>query len=147
MKFHTTIKTDGNNTGIEVPPEIIEALGAGKKPPVSVTVNGYTYRSTVAVMGGRYMISLSKEHRTAAGVAGGEGHDVDLEVDTAPRVVEVPDDLQAALDADPAAKAFFEKLSYSNKLRNVLAITGVKSAETRARRVEKTISNFREGKA
>jgi hypothetical protein len=147
MKYHTTIRSDGNNTGIDVPPEILEALSAGKKPPVRVTLNGYTYRNTVATVSGRYVISLSKEHRTAAGVAGGDSLDVEVKVDTTPREVEVPEDFQAALDADPAAKQFFEGLSYSNKSRNVLAVTGAKSADTRARRIEKAIENFREGKA
>ena len=98
----------GNNTGIEVPPEVIEALGAGRKPPVNVTVNGYAYRSTVAVMGGRYMISFSSDKRAATGIQGGDPITVDLEVDTAPRTVDVPDDLAAALDAAPGAREAFD---------------------------------------
>ena len=98
-------------TGIEVPSEVIDALGKGKKPPVVVTVGGYTYRNTVAVMGGRYMIALSKQHREAAGVAGGDEIDVELELDTEPREVVVPADFAAALDAEPKARAFFDGLS------------------------------------
>lgn len=147
MIFHTTIKGEGNNTGIKVPPEVVEALGAGKKPPVRVTLKGYTYRSSIATMGGVFMISLSKENRTNAGVAAGDELDVEVELDTVPREVEIPEDLAAALEADPVAKQFFDGLSYSNRLRNVLAINAAKAADTRARRIEKTVANFREGKA
>jgi hypothetical protein len=91
-------------TGIQVPDEVVEALGAGRRPAVKVTVNGYTYCSTVAVMGGASMISLSAEHRAAAGVAGGEEVEVDIDLDTAPREVSVPADFAAALDAEPAAR-------------------------------------------
>ena len=104
MRFETTMSLSGNNTGIEVPPEVIEGLGAGRKPPVVVTVNGYEYRSTVAVMGGRYLIPFSSDKRAATGIQGGDPIVVDLEVDTAPRTVEVPDDLAAALDAAPGAR-------------------------------------------
>ncbi|MDQ2698806.1 MAG: DUF1905 domain-containing protein, partial [Actinomycetota bacterium] len=103
----------GNNTGIEVPPEVIEALGAGRKPPVKVTVNGYEYRSTVAVMGGRYLISFSSDKRAATGIKGGDPIVVDLEVDTAPRTVQVPADLAAALDAAHGARDAFDALSPS----------------------------------
>ncbi|HET8785334.1 MAG TPA: YdeI/OmpD-associated family protein, partial [Candidatus Limnocylindrales bacterium] len=106
MRFRTTILQTGPTAmGFEVPPEVVEGLGAGKRPPVAVTINGYTYRNTVAVMGGRFMIGVSSEHRGPAGVKGGDAVDVDLEIDTAPREVTVPPELQTALDADPAAKA------------------------------------------
>ncbi len=101
MRFHARILQSGpNTTGIEVPDEVVEAVGSGRRPAVRVTVNGYTYRSTVAVMGGRSMVSLSAEHRSRAGVAGGDEVDVDLALDTAPREVTVPPDLAAALDAE-----------------------------------------------
>lgn len=146
MKFQTTIVQAGNNTGIEVPPDVVEALGAGKKPPVKMTINGYTYRSSIATMDGRYMVSLSAENRKNAGVAGGETHDVEIEVDTEKREIAVPADLQAALDADPEAKAFFEKLSYSNKRRHVEPIEAAKAPETRQRRIEKSVALFHDGK-
>jgi Bacteriocin-protection, YdeI or OmpD-Associated/Domain of unknown function (DUF1905) len=147
MRFRTTIQQNGKTAmGFEVPPAVVEALGAGKRPPVTVTINGYTYRNTVAVMGGTYMIGVSAEHRGPARIAGGEDVDVDLELDTAPREVQVPDDLRAALDADPAAAATFDKLSYSNKSWHVLQVTGTKNPETRARRVEKSIAALREGR-
>ena len=117
-------------TGIQVPEEVVEALGAGRRPAVKVTVNGYTYRSTVAVMGGAYMISLSAEHRAA----GGEEVDVDLDLDTAPREVSVPADFAAALDAEPAARRTFDGLSYSNRSWHVLQVEGAKTEQTRQRR-------------
>ena len=104
MRIRTTIvQGSGNTTGIEVPPEVVEALGAGKRPPVTVTLNGYTYRSSIASMGGKFMISLSADNRARAGVSGGDELDVDIELDTAPREVQVPPDFSAALGAVPAA--------------------------------------------
>jgi hypothetical protein len=139
--------TAGNTAlGFEIPPEVIEGLGAGKRPPVLVTINGYTYRNTVAVYGGVYMIGVSAENRAEAKVKGGDEADVDLELDTAPREVDVPPELQAALDADPAAKATFEKLSYSNKSWHALQVTTTNNPETRARRIEKNVAALREGK-
>jgi hypothetical protein len=115
VQFRTTIQQSGKTaTGIQIPEDVIEALGSGKQPAVKVTINGYTYRSTVAVTGGRYMVGVNAEHRAGAGVAGGEEVDVDIELDTAPREVRVPADLAAALDAAPAAQRTFDGLSYSN---------------------------------
>lgn len=104
---------DGNNTGIEVPPAIVEALGSGRRPAVVVTVNGCTYRSTIAVMGGRHLIPFSSDRRRESGLAGGDAVEVALELDTAPRTVEVPDDLAVALDAAPRARPAFDALSPS----------------------------------
>ncbi|WP_459076907.1 DUF1905 domain-containing protein [Cohnella rhizosphaerae] len=110
MKFKATVELNGKTaTGIEVPAEAVEALGSGKKPAVYATVAGYTYRSTVAAMGGRYMLPLSAEHRGAAGVAAGDEVEVSLMLDTDPREVKVPDDLAAALAGAPAARAFFRR--------------------------------------
>lgn len=132
--------------GFVVPPEAVEALGAGKRPPVTVTINGYTYRNTVAVLDGRYMIGVSSEHRGPAGVVAGDEVDVDLELDSAPRVIHVPSDLAAALDARPAARVTFDRLSYSNKSWHTLQIAGAKSSETRARRIEKSIAALADGR-
>ncbi len=145
MKFTTTIHQDPgrSTTGLVLSAEQVEALGQGKKPPVKVTINGYTYRSTVASMGGRFMIAVSSEVREKAGVSGGDTVEVELELDTEPRTVEEPADLKAALDADPVARAAFDKLSNSHKKQHTLAIEGAKAAETRARRVEKTIAILR----
>lgn len=146
MKFTTTIVQMGNNTGIAVPSEVVEELGAGKKPPVKITLKGYTYRSSIAVMGGKYMVSLSAENRKNAGVQGGETLEIEIVVDTEKREITIPPDLQAALDANPEAKAFFEKMSYSNKRRHVEPIEAAKAPETRQRRIEKSVQLFSEGK-
>jgi len=147
MRFRTTILQTGKTTaGIEVPPEVVEALGAGKRPPVRVTLNGYTYRNTVAVMGGTSMISVSSEHRAASGLKGGDIVDVDLELDTAPREVSVPPELDAALDAEPAARATFDRLSYSNKSWHALQVEGARTDETRQRRIAKSIAALRDGR-
>jgi hypothetical protein len=146
QKFKGTLAQVGNNTGIEVPPAIVEALGAGKKPAVSVNLNGYAYRSTIAVMGGRYMIAFSADKRAATGIKGGDKIEVTLELDTAPRVMEMPPDLQKALDRNKAAKAYFATLSYSNQRRHIDPINDAKSDETRARRIEKSVALFAEGK-
>lgn len=146
MKFKTILFQTGNNTGVEVPAEVVEALGGGKKPAVVVTIGTYTYRSTIAVMGGRNLIAFSAERRAETGLKGGEAIEVDLELDTTPREVTVPDELGAALAGDAAAKAFFEALSYSNRLKHVLSITDAKTPETRQRRVDKAMDMLRAGK-
>jgi Bacteriocin-protection, YdeI or OmpD-Associated/Domain of unknown function (DUF1905) len=147
MRFRTTIVQSGKNTtGIQVPDEVVEALGSGKRPAVKVTVNGYSYRSTVASMGGVFMVSLSAEHRAGAGVAGGDEVEVDLELDSAPREVTVPPELAAALDAEPAARATFDGLSYSNKSWHVLQVTGAKTEETRQRRIAKSVEALKQGR-
>ena len=148
MRFRTTIQQSGKTaTGIQVPEQVIQALRSGKRPAVTVTINGYTYRSTVAVMGGRYMVGVSAEHRAGAGVAGGEEVDVDIELDTARREVQVPADLAAALDAAPAAQRTFDGLSYSNKSWHVLQVEGAKSEETRQRRIARSVDILRQGRA
>ena len=147
VRFKTTIVGGGGNTtGIEGPDEIVEALGAGKRPAVHVRVNEFAYRNTIARMGGVYMISLSAERRAAAGVAAGDEVDVELELDTAPREVVVPPDFAAALDADAEARRFFDSLSYSNQSRHVLSVEGAKTEETRQRRIEKAVEALRAGK-
>ncbi len=147
MRFHTTLyQSDGTATGIRVPDDVVEALGKGKRPPVTVTINGYAYRNTIAVMGGEYWVGVSALHRAGAGVAGGDEIDVDIELDTAPREVEVPPDLAAGLDAEPAARATFDALSNSNKGYHVLQVEGAKTPETRQRRIEKAVSVLREGR-
>jgi hypothetical protein len=148
MRFRTTIDLNGTTaTGMRIPPEIVEALGSGKRPPVRVTINGYTYRSTVAVMGGESLIGVSAANRAGAGVAAGDEVDVDLELDTAPREIREPVDFAAALDGEPAARATFDGLSYSNRSWHVLSIEGAKTDETRRRRIAKSIDALREGRS
>jgi hypothetical protein len=147
MRFRTRVELGGKTaTGLPVPPEVVEALGAGKKPAVRVTVDGHTYRSSIASRGGVYLIPLSAENRTAAGVAAGDEVDVDVELDDAPREVSVPDDLRTALAGDDAARATFDALPYSHKQRHVLAIEGAKTPETRARRIDKALEMLRSGR-
>lgn len=148
MKFKTTIKqAEGSTaTGIEIPDEVIAALGAGKKPPVTMSVNGYSYRSTAATVDGRFMVAFSGEHRKSSGLAGGDAVEVEIELDTQPRTVELPGDFQAALDADAKAKATFDKLSNSLKGYHVSQVTGAKTDETRQRRIAKSIAALHEGK-
>ncbi len=145
MKFRTTIQLSGKTaTGIQVPGEVVTSLGPSKRPPVRVTINGYTYRSTVAPMGGVFMLPVSAEVRQAAGVAAGDEVEVTLEADTQPREVTVPSDFRDALNTEPDARQFFEGLSYSNRQRLVLSIEEAKSAETRQRRIAKALSTLRE---
>ncbi|MEO6013250.1 MAG: YdeI/OmpD-associated family protein [Devosia sp.] len=142
------LKGDGDTTGFVIPEKVMEALGQGKKPKVTVTINGtFSYPNTVAVMGGRFMIGISKDRRALAGVKGGDMIEVTLDLDTAPRVMEVPVDLQKALDKNMAAKAFFAALSYSNQRRHIDPINDAKSPETRARRIEKSVALFAAGKS
>ena len=140
--FKTVILQVGNNTGIEVPPSIVEKLGAGKKPPVVVGIKKFTYRSTIATMGGKFLIPVSAAIREQAGVKGGEALEVRLELDDQPREVALPSDFEKLLNKHPEAKKFFETLSYSNKQRHVLPIGQAKTDETRQRRIDKAISDL-----
>ena len=148
MKFRATIELAGKTaTGIEVPAAVVTKLGSSKKPAVRVTIKGYTYRSTVASMGRRFMPPISAEVREAASVAAKDKVDVDVELDTAPREVTVPPDFSRALTRDPAAKRLFEGLSFSNKQRIVIAIESAKTPETRERRIAKAVSSLRDGRS
>ncbi len=147
MRFRTTLlQNDKTATGFEVPPEVVDALGAGKRPKVRVTIRGYTYRSSVAVMGGTYMIGVNAENRVGAGVKGGDEVDVELELDTEPREVRVPADFAEALGAEPDAARTFQGLSFSNKSWHTYQIEGAKSDETRQRRIARSIAALREGR-
>lgn len=146
MKFTTTIIGEGNKAGIEVPEDVVTALGAGKRPPVVVTINGMSYRSSIAVMGGQTLVGVSAANRELTGVAAGDTVEVDVELDTQPRVVDVPDDLAAALAAEPAAAEFYRTLNYSAQRRYVEPIGLAKTAETRARRIAKVVEDLKAGK-
>nr|WP_279499198.1 YdeI/OmpD-associated family protein [Actinomadura rubrisoli] len=129
--------------GLEVPPEVVEALGAGKRPAVTITINGHSWKSRVAIMRGRFLLGLSKANRQAAGVVTGDEVEVELERDTEPRVVVEPADFARALDADPIARAAYDRLSHSRKREHVLAIDSAKKPETRSRRIEKALAALR----
>jgi hypothetical protein len=145
VEFRTTVELGGKTaTGLQVPDEVVEALGAGKRPPVVVSVAGHTYRTTVAPMGGAFWVPLAAENREAAGVQAGQEVDVRLELDTSPRETPLPDDLDAALD--DAARAHFHGLAPSHRKEWVRWVEEAKKPETRAARVEKTAAALREGK-
>lgn len=147
MRFRTTLLQAGKTaTGIEVPAEVVDGLGAGQRPPVRVTVNGYTYRSTIAVMGGVFMVGVNAANRAAAGVVGSEEIDVGVELDTEPRVLEVPPELAESLAANAGAKRFYDGLSYSRRRRLVDPILAAKTDETRQRRVARAVAELSEGK-
>ena len=148
VRFRTTIlQNDKTATGIQVPDEVVTALGAGKRPKVSVTIKGYTYRSSIATVDGRSMVGVSATVREGAAVAGGDTVDVDIELDTAPREVTVPPDFASALKREPDAKRFFEGLTFSKQRWHVESIEGAKTPETRQRRIDKSVDMLREGRA
>ena len=144
ITFPTTLLKDDtlDATGIVVPPEVISALGGSKRPAVTVTIGEYCYRSTVASMGGMFLIPFAQEHRARTGLVPGEAIEVTLELDTAPRTVEVPPDLAAALDAKPGARESFDRLSYSARKEHVRQVETAKAAETRTRRIERILESL-----
>ena len=147
MRFRTTILRSGKTaTGIRIPDEVVEGLGAGRRPAITVTIRGYTYRSTIAVMGDAYMVGVNADNRTAAGVKGGDEVDVEIKLDTAPREISVPAELASALDAEPDARRTFDGLSNSNKSWHVYQVNGAKTDETRQRRIAKSVAALREGR-
>jgi Domain of unknown function (DUF1905)/Bacteriocin-protection, YdeI or OmpD-Associated len=148
IRFRATVQLGGKTaTGIEVPPELVRALGPSRRPPVRATIAGYTYRSSVASMRGRFMLPVSAAVRQGAGVAAGDEVDVELALDTEPREVTLPPDFASVLHGDARATRFFDGLSYSNKQRHVLAIESAKTPETRRRRTAKAVAALREERA
>jgi Bacteriocin-protection, YdeI or OmpD-Associated/Domain of unknown function (DUF1905) len=133
-------------TGIKVPDHVVIGLGSSKRPAVVVTIGTYSYRSSIAPRGGVYMLPVSAEVRAGAGIAAGDEVDVEVVLDTEPRELTVPADFAAALDGDAAARTFFDALSHSNRLRHVLSIESAKAPETRQRRIDKSVSELREGR-
>jgi len=136
------VATGGTTTGIRIPDDVVVALGGGNRPKVVATVNGHAWRTSIARMGGEFWLGASAEVRAAAGIAAGDAIELDVELDRAPRAVEVPDDLAAALAAAPVAKAAFDALSYSRQRQHVEAVLGAKASETRARRVATAIAKL-----
>ena len=144
MEFRATVELGGKTaTGIPVPDAVVAALGRGNRPAVAVTVGGHTYRTTVARMGGRFLVPLSAENRAAAGVAAGDEIEVDIEVDAAPREITVPADLDAALAQDTSAREFFDSLAYSHRKEWVRWIEQAKKPATRTTRLAATLEAFR----
>jgi hypothetical protein len=135
-------RTGGATTGFQIPDAFVAELGGGGRPKVATTVNGFTFRSSIAKMGGSYWLGVSADRRAEGGLEGGRTYDLDIELDAAPRVIETPDDLRAALDAEPAARDAWQKLSYSHQRRHVEAIDAAKAPETRARRIAKAVEKL-----
>ena len=145
MTFQAKLELHGKTaTGIVVPNKTVEALGGGKRPPVKVSINGHTYESTVAARGDQFLLPVSAENREQAGVKAGDEVEVELELDTAPRTVDAPQDLEVALAAEPKAQSFFASLTASQKKSFVVPIEQAKQLETRERRIEKAISALRD---
>lgn len=146
-RFRAEVERRGKTaTGFEVPAEVVEDLGAGKRPPVRVTLGTHTYRSTIAPYGGHFFLPLSRANREAAGVVAGETPEVRVELDEEPRTVDVPADLERALAAKPEAGALFAKLSYTHRREYVDWISGAKRAETRERRIRGTVERLLTGR-
>jgi hypothetical protein len=143
MKFKARVEPPEPMKGLEVPPEVVAALGGGKRPPVTITINGHSWKSRIAIMRGRNLIGLSNANRQAAGIATGDEAEIDVELDAEPRVVTEPEDFARALDADPAARAAYDRLAYSHRREHVLAIENAKKPETRARRIEQAVATLR----
>jgi len=144
MKFRSYVEPPEPMRGLAVPPEVVEALGGGKRPAVTITINKHSWRSRVAIMRGRYLLGLSNANRQAAGVVTGDEVEVEVEIDAEPRVVVEPADFARALDADPVARAAYDRLSYGRKREHVLAIEGAKKPETRMRRIQTALAMLRD---
>jgi Bacteriocin-protection, YdeI or OmpD-Associated/Domain of unknown function (DUF1905) len=147
MRFRTRVEPPERMNGLEVPQELVEALGGGKRPTVIITINGHSWKSRVAIMRGRYLLGLSNANRQAAGVVTGDDVEVDLTFDAEPRVVVEPADFARALNADPVARAAYDRLAYSHKREHVLAIESAKRPETRVRRIERAVAMLRDGES
>jgi hypothetical protein len=143
MKFRARVEPSEPMSGLEVPPEVVEALGAGKRPPVLITIDGHSWRSRVAVMRGRYLLGVSNANRQAAGLITGDEVEVEVELDAEPRVVIEPADFARALDAHPGARVAYDRLTQSQKREHVRAVESAKRPETRQRRIEKVIATLR----
>jgi Bacteriocin-protection, YdeI or OmpD-Associated/Domain of unknown function (DUF1905) len=143
MKFRTFVEPPKPMRGLEVPPEVVESLGQGKRPRVKITINGHSWKSRVAIMRGRYLLGLSNANRQAAGVVTGDEVEVELEFDSDPRVMVEPADFARALDADPIARTAYDRLPDGRKREHVRAIESAKRPETRIRRIEKALATLR----
>lgn len=145
MRFRTTVEPAEPMRGLEVPEEAVGALGGGRRPRVTITVNGHSWRSRVAIMRGRHLLGLSQANRRAAGVEIGDEVEVEVELDAEPPAVVEPEDFARALDADPVARAAYDRLSHSRKREHVLAVESAKKPETRVRRIERALAALRDG--
>lgn len=142
MQFRAVVIPSGNATAVEIPDAVMASLGPEARPPVTITINGYSWRSRVAIKDGQRLVGISAAHREAAGIAEGQAIDLDISLDTAPREVEEPDDLKSALDANPSARAAFDKLPFGLKAKHARDIEAATKPEVRARRVAKLVETL-----
>jgi hypothetical protein len=148
VRFESAVVLNGKTaTGIPVPPQVIDALGGGKRIKVVATIGQYSYRNSVVTWGDGFMLSFGAEHRAATGLQAGDRVALDLVRDEAERTVDVADDFAAALAANPAAQKSFDGLSYSQKRWFTLGLAEAKKPETRARRIDKYVGMLAEGRA
>jgi hypothetical protein len=147
MKFRAKVIPSGNATGVEIPPDVMKALGSGPRPLIAVTVNGHTWRSRVALMRGQCLVGISAANRAASGIAEGDVVEVDLQLDAEPRVVPEPPDLAKAMDDDPEARAAFDRLPYGLKRRHVAAIEEAKASEVRQHRIARLVTAMRQDRS
>ncbi len=142
MNFQATVLLSGKTaTGVQVPDEVVTGLSSSRRPAVLVRINDYGYRSTIASMGGVFMLPISAEVRAGAGIAAGDLVEVSVELDEGVREVVVPEDLAAAMD--PEARRRFDALSYSAQRRLVIPVGDAKTPETRQRRIAKVVEGLR----
>jgi Uncharacterized protein conserved in bacteria len=147
MRFTASLDAHGKQAaGIKVPPEVVDGLRGGRRPKVRVTVGGHTWRTSIGIVDGLSMIGMPGEQRAAAGVLPGDLVDVDVELDTEAREVEIPSDFGAAIDVAPEARRFFESRNYSERRWFILGIEDAKTPETRARRIDKAVARLLEGR-
>src|SRR5215472_14478892 len=147
IHFRAVLQARGPAAAVVLDESQVAAVGEGaKRFPVAATVNGYTWRTSVARMGGEYLVGLNRQVREAAGVQAGDEAEVSIELDQAPREVEVPEALAAALAADPQAAASFERMAFTHRKEYARWIAEAKRAETRQRRVAQAVEMIRAGK-
>lgn len=147
MKFQARVIPSGNATGVEIPAEVMQALGPDRRPLITVTINGHTWRSRVALMRGQCLVGISAADRTASGIAAGDVVQVDVEPDTEPRTIAEPPDLTQALNDAPEARAAFDRLPYGLKRKHVTSITAAKSLEARQRRIARLVTTMQSDRA
>ena len=143
MKFRGKVIPSGNATAVEIPKAVVEALGSGARPAIAVTINGHTWRSRVALMRGQCLVGISAANRAASGIAEGDVVQVELKLDSEPRVVPVPPDLAKALNADSKVRAAFDRLPFGLKRKHVTSVEEAKSSEVRKRRIAKLVTTLR----
>jgi Bacteriocin-protection, YdeI or OmpD-Associated/Domain of unknown function (DUF1905) len=148
ISFEATVtRPEGTGTGtFVVVPVDVRAVFGRARPPVRVTINGHSYRSTIAVYGSQSYVGIAREHRDAAHIAPGDRVTVDVESDYEPRSIEVPEDLAAALAVDAEAGRAFEQMPYTHRLEYVRWLDEAKRPETRARRVAASVERIRASK-